>query len=283
MVRRRLGDLEVGCIGLGAMHLNSEEQAKEVIHAALKQGVEFIDTSPAYGDFPGQNEKLVALAVSSFPDEQVRKRVVIASKAGLILNHETKEREPISDPQQLITSVEGTLKSLDTDSLELLQLQMKDARVPLEESLEVLAKLKEQGMVKRIGLSNVTQEQLKAASKITAITSIQNLLNIVEREDLDNGLLSWCQNHNVAYIPHTVLGGAEKKEIISTAFPLQQLATKHRCSVQQICLAWLLLSSNTIPIPGASNPDAVLDNVHSTEISLDLNDLAALADFYDDL
>ncbi|MDP6934838.1 MAG: aldo/keto reductase, partial [Myxococcota bacterium] len=207
---RRLGDTNtaISQIGLGCMRLteswrNIDLRSVDVIHAALDGGVRFFDTARWYswGDGePGQNEKIVARALKEWPHDT--SRVLVSTKVGM--KRKKKKDRTVLDgsPEFLRSSVEGSLKDLELDRLSLVHLQEPDPKVPLEDSLGELVRLKDEGKIRHIGLCNMTLEQLELACSVTRIASVQYRCNPWWREAWRLGILEYCEAHDITLIAH---------------------------------------------------------------------------------
>ncbi|WP_045226258.1 aldo/keto reductase [Methyloterricola oryzae] len=279
MILREIGStgIQVSGIGLGAMPLSiagrpEPDQAFAVIQAYLDGGGSFIDTANVYclddGDL-GHNERLIAQALQRLGRSQ---DVVVASKGGL--------RRPKGDwvvdasPGWLRTSCEQSLKALGRQCIELYQLHAVDTRVGLLASLETLVELRKEGKIRHIGLSNVTLAQLRQALALTPIASVQNRCNPFERDDLDNGLLDFCAEHAISYIPHSPVGGHHGHVRLQRCEPLKRLAAKYQASPYQLVLAWFLaMGGHVLPIPGASRVASIRDSLAATELALEPGDI----------
>src|SRR5438874_7124428 len=180
------GDLTVNRFGFGAMRLTGEgiwgepadrEECKRVLRRAIDLGINFIDTADSYG--PEVSERLIAEALYPYPDD-----LVIATKGGLTRSG-PNQWHPDGRPEHLRAACEGSLARLRLERIELYQLHRVDPKVPLEESLGALIQLRDEGKIARIGLSNVSVEQLDRARKLTSIVSVQNRYNLIDRADED--------------------------------------------------------------------------------------------------
>ncbi len=260
----------MSAIGLGGMLLSisgrpPEDQAIRTIHAALDSGVTLIDTADAYclddTDF-NHNERLIARAL-----EGRRESVVIATKCAC--------RRPggawtvDAHPEYLIEAAHKSLTALGVDCLDLLQLHAPDARVPFADSVGALARLREQGKARFIGLSNVSVAQIEQARKIVPITSVQNRHNPVERGAEKDGVLDYCTRHGIAFLPYSPFGGTRGAPLLGTLGRLADEARKRRMSPYRLVLAWMLAKSPVVvPIPGARRPESIKDCALAAEVEL---------------
>lgn len=272
--------IQVTAIGLGAMPLSltnrpEETQAFRVIETFVSGGGNFIDTANVYcrddGDI-GHNEHLIARALRQLGRHT---DVVVATKGGL----RRPNGEWIVDgrPEFLRASCEKSLEALETDCITLYQLHAVDPTVGLNPALDVLIALQEEGKIRHIGLSNVTLAQLRHALSRTPIVSVQNRCNVLEKQDLRNGLVDYCREHRITYIPHSPVGGHYGHVRLPAHPVLARLAQKYQVSPYRIALAWLLAKGEHIlPIPGASKPSSIKDSLKAIEVPLLSEDVATL-------
>lgn len=283
MQQRRIGDIEVGAIGLGAMPFSVDPvpdplRAAATLHAALDSGVTLIDTADAYspdGSY-GHNEQIVARALGSYRSDA--SSVLIATKGG----HTRQGQDWSTDgrPDYLRSACERSLRNLGVDSIGLYQHHRPDRSVPYAETMGGLRELLDAGLIERAGISNADPDQIRQAHGILGdgLVSVQNQLSPTFRSSLRE--LEVCNELGLALLPWSPLGGiGDAKELGSRAQAFGQVADKHGVSPQRVCLAWLLaLSPRVIPIPGASRPESIRDSAAATELRLDDEDLAALND-----
>jgi len=268
-------------VGLGAMPLSiqgrpSEEQAFQVIETFLAEGGNFIDTANVYclddSDI-GHNERLIAKVLDQLGK---RDQVVIATKGGL--RRPGGEWVIDGDPKFLRESCERSLKDLKTDCIELYQLHAVDPNIGLLPSLEELIKLRDEGKIRHIGLSNITSlDILQAALDHAPIVSVQNRCNPFEKQDFANGVIDYCGLKGITYIPHSPVGGHYGHVRLGHSELFERLAEKYRSSRYGIALAWLLAKSeHIIPIPGASKPTSIADSMRALHVHLDPEDVRAI-------
>jgi len=251
------GDLEVRRLGFGAMRLcgssilgypADRENALAVLRRAVELGVNLIDTSDAYG--PEVNELQIAEALHPYPDG-----LVIATKGGLA---RTRSGGWPSDgrPEHLREACEGSLRRLRIERIDVYQLHAPDPRVPLEESVGELKRLRDEGKVRHVGLSNVSVDELERARRIVPIVSVQNRYSLAQRSSED--VLQVCEREGLAFLPW---------------YPLDS----GRAVRPQLALAWLLHHSPVIcPIPGTSSLEHLEENVAAARLELSEEELAAL-------
>lgn len=266
------GGLTVRRLGFGAMRLTGEDivgppeneaGAKNVIRRCVELGVDFVDTADSYG--PGVSERLLGEALTD--DDGV----VVASKAGLLRNRDG-EWLPHGDPDYLHNQVLCSLDRLRTDTIDLYQLHTPDPDTDFEASVAAFAEMKDAGQIERVGLSNVTVEQLETATDMVEIATVQNEYNVGNRDDED--VLRACEELGVGFIPWGPLYTVEEQGVAGT---LETVADAHDATSRQIALAWLLEHSDvTLPIPGTSSIAHLESNVAASRIELAGDDLAAL-------
>lgn len=282
MHKRRLGatGVEVTAIGLGAMPLSisgrpTEDQAIDVIRAYVEGGGNFIDTANVYcintRDL-GHNERLICKALEILGRAA---DVYVATKGGL-----TKEGsgwDCDARPEWLRASCERSLRDLKTASIFLYQLHAPDSNVPLADSVGELSRLRSEGKIGHIGLSNVNVTEIDTALKIAPIISVQNKCNVLLKKSFRNGVVELCARKGMAFIPHSPVGGHGQQGRMGESGVIRDVAARHGASPQQIALAWLLgKGDHIIPIPGASRVASVVSSLGAAEIGLDTGDMQAL-------
>ena len=268
-----LGDLKVHRLGFGAMRLTGEgiwgqprnhPEAIAVLKTALELGITLIDTADSYG--PDVSERIIAEALYPYP-----KDVVIATKAGLTRPGPGRW-EPDCRPQHLRAAVEGSLKRLRLERIDLLQLHAVDPKVPLREQIGALVEMQREGKIRHIGVSNFTVAQLKVVREMATIVSVQNLYNLMDRESED--VLQYCAREDIGFIPWFPLATGDLAE---GGGPLAEIAQRRRAAPAQIALAWLLAKSPVmLPIPGTASVEHLKENVAAVSVKLSNDDVAAL-------
>lgn len=257
------GEMSVHRVGFGAMRLTGEgiwgqpksrTDAIKVLRRAAELGVNFIDTADSYG--PRVSEELIAEALFPYPSG-----LVVATKGGWNRpgpNQWTHD----ATPSHLRQAVEGSLKRLRLERIELYQLHTPDPVVPFEDSVGTLTELKNEGKIRLIGLSNVTQEHIERARRIVPIVSVQNRYSFADREW--DYVVDYCGRNGIAFIPWFPLGaGRLAGEVLS------QVARAHQTSPNQVAIAWLLRRSPImLPIPGTSSPSHLEENVGAASLRL---------------
>jgi pyridoxine 4-dehydrogenase len=259
------GDIHIHRLGFGAMRITGEgiwgepknsEQAKKVLRRAVELGVNFIDTADAYG--PDVSERLIAEALHPYP-----KDLIIATKGGLTRSG-PNAWAPVGRPEYLQQCVEMSLRRLKVERIDLWQLHRIDPQVPVEESLGVIKKLQQQGKIRHVGLSEVNADEIKRASKVLPIVSVQNLYNLGDRNH--EKTLEYCQRHNLGFIPWFPVAAGR---LARPGGPLDGAAKRHNVTVAQLSLAWLLHHSPVmLPIPGTSSVEHLEENIAAAGIKL---------------
>ena len=266
------GDLTVNRLGFGAMRITGDgiwgqpadrDEAKAVLRRAIELGVNFIDTADSYG--PHVSEELISETLLPYPDD-----LVIATKGGL--ERPGPGQWPANGrPEYLIAACEGSLRRLKLDQIPLYQFHRPDPAVPLEDSIGALVTLKEQGKIRHIGLSNVTEGQLRRAQQLTPIVSIQNRYNIEDRQS--ESLVDLCEQEQMVFLPWAPIQNLGRNRIV------REIAQRYDATPRQIVLAWLLARSPSIlPIPGTGSVSHLDDNVAAVAIKLTPADVASLTD-----
>lgn len=265
------GDLTVNRFGFGAMRLTGEGiwgepadrvESQRVLRRVIDLGINFIDTADSYG--PEVSERLIGETLYPYPDD-----LVIATKAGLT-RPGPGQWTPNGRPEYLKKQVEGSLRRLRADELDILQLHRPDPKVPLEESIGALIELKDQGKIRHIGLSNVSIEQLKQAEKLTPIVSVQNRYNLFDRES--EPMLEQCSLEQLAFLPWRPVGGGDLGERV-----VEEIGKRYKATPTQIGLAWLLSHSPVmLPIAGTSKVAHLEENLAAVALEIAPADLAAL-------
>lgn len=265
------GDLTVNRFGFGAMRLTGDgiwgepadpEECRRVLRRVIDLGINFIDTADSYG--PEVSERLIGETLYPYPDD-----LVIATKAGLT-RPGPGQWLPNGRPEYLKKQVEGSLRRLRVDELDILQLHRPDPKVPLEDSIGALIELKDQGKIRHIGLSNVSVEQLNQAERLTPIVSVQNRYNVFDRES--EPMLEQCSLEELAFIPWRPVGGGDLGERV-----VEEIARRYKATPTQLGLAWLLSHSPVmLPIAGTSKVAHLEENLAAAALELAPADLAAL-------
>ena len=256
-------EISVHRLGFGAMRLTGEgiwgppkdrKGAIAVLRRAVELDINFIDTADSYG--PHANEELIAEALFPYPAG-----LVIATKGGWNRpgpNQWTHD----ATPSHLRQAVEGSLKRLRLDRIEVYQLHIPDPVVSFEASMETLAQLRNEGKIRLIGLSNVTQEHIERARKIVPIVSVQNRYSFADREW--DYVVDYCERNGIAFIPWFPLGAGRVAGDL-----LERIARAHQATPMQVAIAWLLRRSpRMLPIPGTSSVEHLEENVAAASVRL---------------
>jgi len=257
------GEISVHRLGFGAMRLTGEgiwgpprdrKAALAVLRRAVELDVNFIDTADSYG--PHVSEELIAEALFPYPAD-----VVIATKGGWNRpgpNQWTHD----ATPAHLRKAVEGSLKRMRVDRIDVYQLHIPDPVVSFEASVETLAQLRNEGKIRLIGLSNVTLEHIVRARRIVPVVSVQNRYSFADREW--DYVVDYCDRTGIAFIPWFPLGAGKVAGEV-----LNRIAQAHRASPTQVALAWLLRRSPImLPIPGTSSIEHLDQNVAASSVRL---------------
>ncbi len=264
------GDRTVNRLGYGAMRITGDgiwgqppdrDEAKAVLRRATELGVNFIDTADSYG--PQVSEELIREALYPYPDD-----LVIATKGGL--ERTGPGQWPVNGhPEHLVAACEGSLQRLKLDQIPLYQFHRPDPEVPFEDSIGALVALKEQGKIRHIGLSNVTEEQLRRAQRLTPIVSIQNRYNVDDRRS--ESMVDLCEKEQMVFLPWAPIQDLDRNR------PVHELAQRYGVEPRQMVLAWLLARSPSImPIPGTGSVSHVEDNVAAAAIKLTPAEVASV-------
>jgi pyridoxine 4-dehydrogenase len=268
------GDLEVRRLGYGAMRITGDgiwgppddpENAKAVLRRVVELGVNLIDTADSYG--PEVSENLIAEALHPYPDG-----LVIATKGGL---RRTGPGQWPRDahPDRLRECIDGSLRRLRVDRIDVYQLHAPDPKVPLEDSLGALKEAQDQGKIRHIGVSNVSVEQLERARAVVEVVTVQNRYSLVDRDSED--VLDACDAAGIGFIPWFPLAMGD---LARPGGPLDGLSHAHDATPSQLAIAWLLARSPVVlPIPGTASVQHLEENVAAAELELDAQEFDRLA------
>jgi pyridoxine 4-dehydrogenase len=266
------GDLTVNRMGYGAMRITGkgiwgppkdEDAAIGVLKRALELGVNFIDTADSYG--PHISEELIAEALYPYPDD-----LVIATKGGLLRTG--PDEWPINaQPDHLRKALEGSLKRLKINCIDLYQLHRIDPIVPAEQSFEFLKQAQQEGLIKHIGLSEVDIDIIKKAQEFFEVVSVQNMYSVDNRKW--EHVLQYCKAHDIVFIPWFPLNAGN----VASQAKLKQIAEKYQATAHQVALNWLLdHSDNILLIPGTSSIAHLEENMQSVSLELAEDDIREL-------
>jgi pyridoxine 4-dehydrogenase len=257
------GELKVRRLGFGAMRITGDgiwgapknpDTALRVLRRAVELGANFIDTADSYG--PDVSEELIAKALAPYPSD-----LVIATKGGW---KRTGPDQWIHDASRkhLREALEGSLRRLRLDRIDLYQLHIPDPAVSLEASVETLAQLQAEGKIRLVGLSNVAKDHIERAQKIVSIASVQNRYSFADREW--DYVVDYCESHDIAFIPWQPMSSGKAANIL-----LERVAKNHQKTPRQVALAWLLRRSPImLPIPGTSSIEHLEENVQAASLRL---------------
>lgn len=308
MQQRTLGSsgLTAGAIGLGCMGMSfaysasqrNEEESVRVIHRAIELGTTLIDTADVYGPFT--NEELVGRALAGRRDQ-----VVLASKCGLVIRDGAIV--PDGHPDHIRNAAEASLQRLDVEVIDLYQLHRVDPAIPVEDSWGAMADLVRAGLVRAIGISEASPEQLTLAHAIHPVATVQSELSLWSTEQLDE-VVPWCRDNDASFIAYAPLGRGFLAGELSSASQLEdndwrttnprftaeavshnqrvvgiirEVALRHDITPAQVALAWVLgLGEDIIPIPGTKRLRYLEENLAAADVHLtdiDLADLGQIA------
>ncbi|HLI42830.1 MAG TPA: aldo/keto reductase [Streptosporangiaceae bacterium] len=264
------GDLTVNRLGFGAMRITgpgiwgdppSREAAIATLRRVVELEVNFIDTADSYG--PAVSEELIAAALYPYPDD-----LVIATKGGL-LRPGPNRWVPDGRPEHLREACEGSLRRLRLDQIPLYQFHRVDPAVPLAESVGALAEMKDEGKIRHIGVSNVTEAELREAQRIVPVVSVQNRYNAADRRS--ESMVDLCEQEQLAFLPWAPLQEADRNPGVA------QACRRLGASPHQVVLAWMLARSpQMLPIPGTGSAPHAAENVAAAGIELTPDEIEAI-------
>jgi aryl-alcohol dehydrogenase-like predicted oxidoreductase len=268
----------ISAIGFGGMPLSIQgrpdlRSGQAVINAAIDAGMTFIDTADVYcfddRDI-GHNERLIASVVNARPD---REQLKVATKAGLRRPKGAWTND--GSPAHIREACEQSLRSLGAQELWLYQFHAPDPKVPFERSIEAFAELQKAGKFRHFGLSNVSVEEIDAASRILPVVSVQNRLNPYFREALP--VVEECGRRGITFLAYSPVGGGRLAKKLPQFDVLIELAQKHDASVHAIVLAWVRAQGPTVvPIPAARSIAHAVDSAGSINVQLSPDDIEAI-------
>jgi aryl-alcohol dehydrogenase-like predicted oxidoreductase len=266
------GDLTVNRMGFGAMRITGQgiwgdppdwSRAQAALRQAVALDVNFIDTADSYG--PEVSEALIADTLYPYPDD-----LVIATKGGLVRPGPGRW-DADGRPEHLREACEGSLRRLRLDQIPLYQLHRPDPKVPFAESVGTLVELKQQGKIRHIGLSNVSEAQLRDAQRLTPVVSVQNRYNPGDRSS--DSMVDLCDQESLVFLPWAPIQDTDRLA------PVLSAASRLHVSIRQIALAWLLTRSQQIlPIPGSGSAEHVTENVAAASVQLTNDEANAILD-----
>jgi len=272
------GDLTVNRMGYGAMRITGKgifgepanpEECRRVLRRAVELGVDFIDTADSYG--PEVSERLIAEALRPYPEG-----LVIATKGGLV-RPGPDQWKPNGRPEHLRRALEGSLRRLRVERIDLWQLHRVDHHVPEDEQFDVIREFVSEGLVRHVGLSEVDVDTIERARRVLPIVSVQNRFNALDRKW--ESVVDYCERNSIAFIPWYPLGAGEmSQQSASVRVKLEEVARREGATVLQTALAWLLARSPAIlPIPGTSSVSHLEENIAAAGVQLSDEDMEALA------
>jgi len=266
------GDLTVHRLGFGAMRLTGKgvwgppenpAEARALLRRAVELGVEFIDTADSYG--PEVSERLIGDSLTPYLPA-----LVIATKGGLVRGG-PGQWSPDGRPEHLRKALEGSLKRLRLDRIDLYQLHRIDPKVPMSESLGTLADLQREGKIRHLGVSNFSVNELRKARELVEVVSVQNRYSVVDRQSDD--VVDECARLGVAFIPWFPLGAGD----LSAGKAVETVAARRGLTAHQVALAWLLQrADNVLPIPGTSSVQHLEENLAAAQVVLTAEDVKEL-------
>jgi aryl-alcohol dehydrogenase-like predicted oxidoreductase len=281
MKTRALGTsgLTVSAVGLGCMYMSitgrpSEDDSVKTMHAAIDAGVTLFDTADVYcldhRDI-GHNERLVARALREKPGAHV----VVATKGGLERPNGAWTRN--GHPTHLRAACEASLKALGRDRIDVYQLHAPDPKVPLAESVGELARLRTEGKIAHVALSNVSVREIDVARGIVPIVSVQNRWNPLYRGPENDGVLAHCAKLEIALLPYSPFGGANGAKSLASVGRLAVAARERGVSPHRLVIAWMLAKGgHVVPIPGARRAESITDCAKAADVVLSSDDVRAI-------
>lgn len=284
MKQRVLAGESVSAIGFGAMYISirerpDEAQALAALHAAFDAGITFVDTADVYclddADL-GHSERLVAKAL-----EGRTERILVGTKGGLRRPRGAWTRD--ARPERLVEACHASLRALGVSTIDLYQLHAPDPRVPLADSVGALARLRAEGKVRHVGLSNVSVAEIEEARAIVPIVSVQNRYSPGHREPETDGVLDYCTRQGITFLPYSPFGGANGARFLGRGTALGAEAERRGLSPHQLVLVWMLAKSPAIlPLVGARRAETIVDSARAADLALSEAEIAALEGMFGD-
>ena len=284
MKTKKLGNtgIEVSAIGLGGMPLSiagrpSQEQAFAVIHRALDLGITLIDTADAYClDEPDKhhNERLIHQALSHYAGDT--SRVLVATKGGLMRFNGGWSRN--GNPEHLQQTIRESFAALGGEKpIDLWQYHAPDPDYSIQDSLKPVKEAVEAGLIRFVGVSNFSVDQIKQARDVVEIVSVQNQYNPWHRDPETDGVLEYCEQENLTFLPWSPLGGSRRVQQLPQIEAIANLSQQKGVSVYCLVLAWLMAKSPAVlPIPGASKVASIEDSFQALNVDLSTEEVAQI-------
>jgi aryl-alcohol dehydrogenase-like predicted oxidoreductase len=303
MQTRTLGSLKVSSLGLGCMGMSEFYGARDdaesiaTIHRALELGLTLLDTADAYG--PHTNEELVGRAIAGKRD-----KVVLATKFAIVRGPRPEDRRIDASPAYIRQAIEGSLKRLNVDHVDLYQCHRVDPKTPIEETVGAMAELVREGKVRHIGLSEPSAATLRRAHAVHPISSVQSEFSLWTREPEQDGVLETCRELGIGFLAYSPLGrgfltgqfkrfedlaaddyrrfsprfqGANFQKNLELATRVGDLAAAKSCTPSQLALAWTLAKGpHIVPIPGTKRRKYLEENLGAERVSLTPDELAKI-------
>jgi len=275
MDTRTLGptNLEISEIGFGAMHLSlagrpSEAEAIDVLHRVLDLGITFIDTADSYcrdESDKHHGERLVRKALDAYADDT--SGVIVATKGGLMRPDGRWTRN--GDPDHIRATIRESVNALGDAPIQLWQHHAPDPEIPVETSLRPVREAVDEGLIQHVGVSNYSVEQIERVRDVVDVVSVQNQYSPWHRQPETDGVLAYCEAHDLVFLPWSPLGGRSRAKDLNAFDDLNALADEKGISPQRLVLAWLMaMSSAVLPIPGASRVETAADSIAAADVVL---------------
>jgi aryl-alcohol dehydrogenase-like predicted oxidoreductase/predicted kinase/histidinol phosphatase-like enzyme len=275
-LRNIVRPIAIGCMRLSTEPDRDDDRSIGVLHAALDAGVTFLDTADVYcwtDDDLGHNERLIARALAAWGGD--RAAITVATKGGL--TRPMGRWEPDGRAKHLALACERSCRALGVATIDLYQLHAPDPAVPLATSIRALDKLQRSGLIKTIGLSNVTVGQIEDARRITEISAIQVELSVWHDASILNGVADYCLTHRLQLLAHRPLGGRKLKGRVAADSTLRAIADRHGVTPFEIALAWLCdLNPGIVPLPGVTRVETAHAAAVAQQLALTDDDRDAL-------
>lgn len=280
---RRLGqtDISLTAIALGGMPMSisgrpAESQSIATIHKALDLGVNLIDTSDAYcldESDKHHNERLIHKAIQQYEGDT--SQILVATKGGLMRPNGSWTQN--GSPDHLRKAIRESHAALGgQEPIALWQYHSPDPNYSIKDSLTPVKEAVAEGLIRFVGVSNFSVEQIKRAREVVEIVSVQNQYNPWHRQPESDGVLDYCQAEGLTFLPWSPLGGSRRVKELSNVAAIAQLAQDKQISVYALVLAWMLTNPCIVPIPGATKPESIADSMTAAQVTLTDEDIAAI-------